>query len=893
MAIPSGTRLGPYEIVEPAGAGGMGEVYRAHDTRLRRDVAIKILPPHLAGEPVLRQRFEREAHAISSLSHPHICALYDIGCENGLNYLVMEYLEGETLSRRIEKGPLPLEQFLRYAIEIADALDKGHRKGLIHRDVKPGNIMLTKAGAKLLDFGLARPVAPPHGADLSTCPTVSKPITAEGTIVGTFQYMAPEQLEGKDADARSDMFSFGAVLYEMATARKPFEGKSAASVIAAILERDPPAISTLQPLFPPALERVVKTCLAKDPDERWQSAHDLRAALEWIRDSASQSAVPVPRGSGRAVFRYSGWTAAAVLILAILALAVVRLRPTTAPQGVVRFQIPEPEHVHYALEVALSPDGHQLAFVTRAEGREVLWVRSLNSLQPRMLPGTENPNFPFWSPDGRFIGFFAGGKLKKIEVSGGTPLTICDAPEGRGGTWNQDGVILFAPSPQDPLYRVSANGGQAVPVTTLDRTTGETTHRWPVFLPDGHHFIFFADTGRDESNSLYLGSLDSPAITHLVTTRSAVAYAAPGYLLYVRAGTLMAHPFDAGALRFTGDAFPLAEGVEAAGAEGPAGYAAFSVASDGVLAYRADGSDTSEWKDQLTWFDRGGKRLATVGPQGQFDEPALSPDGKRVALDAPGQPGKANNIWMLELSRAVVSRVTFRPTNETAAQWSPDGNRLAFATNFANRFGLHDLYVKSLTGASGEEELVKSDHDKFPDDWSRDGQWLIYEEQDPKTKYDLWLLPMSGDRKPQPFLVTPFNENHASISPDGRWVAYASDETGRAEIYVRSFPQPGEKWQVSATGGDQPAWRRDGKELFYIASDKKLLAASVRLNGTFEASAPKALFALPIRTTPLTGSKNQYVPSPDGQRFLVVSLLEETSRPPITVVLNWTSELKR
>lgn len=893
MAVPSGTRLGPYEIVGPAGAGGMGEVYRAHDTRLRRDVAIKILPQHLAGDPVLRQRFEREAHTISSLSHPHICALYDIGFENGLHYLVMEYLEGETLSRRLEKGSLPLEQFLRCAIEIADAIDKGHRKGVIHRDIKPGNIMLTKTGAKLLDFGLARPVAPPHGADLSTSPTVSKPITAEGTIVGTFQYMAPEQLEGKDADARSDIFSFGAVLYEMATARKAFEGKSAASVIAAILEKDPPAISNLRPLFPAAVERVVKTCLAKDPDERWQSAHDLRTAVEWIRDSGLHSAAPAPPGSRRAVFRYSGWIVAAVLLLATLALAVVRLRPTTVPQDVVRFQIPEPERVRYALEVALSPDGHQLAFVTKAEGREFLWVRPLNSLQPRMLPGTENPAFPFWSPDGRFIGFFADAKLKKIDVSGGTPLTVCDAPEGRGGTWNQNGVILFTPSPHDPLYRVSANGGQPLPVTKLDLATGETTHRWPFFLPDGHRFVFFADTGRDESNSLYLGSLDSPAITRLVAARSSVAYAPPGYLLYVRAGILMAHPFDAGALRFLGEAFPIAEGVEAAGSEGPAGYAAFSVASDGVLAYRAGANDVSDWRDQLAWFDRGGKRLATVGPQGQFDEPALSPDGKRVALDAPGQPGKANNIWMLELSRAVVSRITFRPTNETSAQWSPDGNRLAFASNFANRFGLHDLYVKSLTGASGEEELVKSDHDKFPDDWSRDGQWLIYEELDPNTKYDLWLLPMSGDRRPQPFLVTPFNEGHASISPDGHWVAYASDETGRPEIYVRGFPKPGEKWQVSPTGGDQPAWRRDGKELFYIAPDKKLMAASVRPNGTFEAGAPKPLFEVPIRPTPLTGSKNQFVPSPDGQRFLVVALLEETRKPPITVVLNWASELKR
>jgi Tol biopolymer transport system component len=906
MSLTPGTRLGPYEIVAPVGVGGMGEVYRARDTRLGREVAIKVLPGHLASDPVLRHRFEREARAVSSISHPHICALYDIGCENGTNYLVMEYLDGETLARRLEKGPLPLEQFLRYAIEIADALDKGHRKRVIHRDVKPGNIMLTKAGAKLLDFGLARPVIPQQVADLSTSPTISKPITAEGTIVGTFQYMAPEQLEGKDADARSDIFSFGAVLYEMATAHKAFEGKSTASVIAAILERNPPPISTLQPLFPFALERVVKTCLVKDPDERWQNAYDLRAAFEWIRDSASHSVGPPTLRSRPGMWRHMGWILAGALFLISVALTFALFKPATFSQKTVRFQIPEPEHIRYALSLALSPDGSQLAFVTRSEGRDFLWVRPLHSLDARMLTGTEDAGFPFWSPDSRFIGFFAGGKLKKLDISGGGPQTLCEAPEGRGGTWNRDGVIVFAPSPTSALYRVSATGGQPQAVTML-QPKADQSHRWPIFLPDGRHFIFLSHFAKPEDDSLSLGSLDSAAFTSLIKVRSSVAYAAPGYLLYVRAGTLMAHPFDAGGLRLSGNPFPVAENVELVGEEGPTGYAAFSVASDAVLAYRAGGPGAGVyaygskeqlpyaygWRDQLTWFDRHGKRLAIVGPQGQFDEPSLSPDEKRVVLDAPDQPGKSNGIWALELSRATLSRVTFGPASETSAQWSPDGNRLAFASNASNPLGFHDLYLKSLTGSSDKELLVKSDYDKFPDDWSRDGQWLIYEEQDPNTKFDIWLLPMSGERKPQPYLVTPFNEGHAAISPDGRWLAYASDETGRPEIYVRSFPKPGQKWQVSATGGDQPAWRRDGKELFYVAADKKLMTVPIQPSTSFEPGVPKPLFEVAIRSTPLTGSKNQYVPSPDGQRFLVVALLEETKRPPITIVLNWTSEPKQ
>jgi predicted Ser/Thr protein kinase len=525
MTLAQGTRLGPYEILASVGAGGMGEVYRARDTRLDRTVAIKVLPSHLSSNPEIRQRFDREARTISSLSHPHICALHDVGHQDGIDYLVMEFLEGETLTDRLSRGALPAEQVLRYSIEIADALDKAHRQGIVHRDLKPGNIMLTKSGVKLVDFGLAKlAAAGPANTSVSILPTqAGMNLTQEGTILGTFQYMAPEQLEGKEADARSDIFAFGAVLYEMATGKKAFSGKSQASLIASILSAEPPPISSVQPMTPPALDRVVKTCLAKDPDDRWQTAHDVMLQLKWIAEGGSQAGVPAPLVARRRGHERLAWGVAAVLAVSTIALAAVQLARPRAAVRVVRSSLLPPEKTTYhfigdaAGPPAVSPEGLQIAFTARdSSGKSLLWVRSLDSPVPRAVAGTEDAMYPFWSPDSKFIGFFAGGKLKKIEASGGPAFALCDAGDARGGTWNKDGVIVFEPHFRDPLFRVPATGGKAAPVTKFDESRRETTHRFPFFLPDGSHFLYLAGSHavgtESELHAIYLGSLDGKPV---------------------------------------------------------------------------------------------------------------------------------------------------------------------------------------------------------------------------------------------------------------------------------------------------------------------------------------------------------------------------------------------
>ncbi|MGH9317449.1 MAG: protein kinase domain-containing protein, partial [Thermoanaerobaculia bacterium] len=565
MTISPGSRLGPYEVLSPLGAGGMGEVWKARDTRLGRAVAIKVLPSHMSASPEVRQRFEREAKTISQLSHPHICALHDIGREGETDYLVMEYLEGETLTDRLVKGPLPLEQTLRFGVEIADALDKAHRQGIVHRDLKPGNVMLTKSGVKLLDFGLAKAMAPAAPAGSLTALPTQQGLTQEGTILGTFQYMSPEQLEGKEADARSDIFAFGAVLYEMATGRKAFSGSSQASLISAIMTSDPAPISSVQPMSPPALDRVVKTCLAKDPDERWQNAHDLMGELKWIAGLGSQAGVPGPPVARRRSRERLAWGMMTVTLFVALAAAVAAVVRNAHRAAMLErpmrssIVLPEKSALRAA---ALSPDGTRVVFVARdSSGKNLLWIRPLDSLAVRPFPGTENPSFPFWSPDSLFVGFFADGKLKKIGASGGAPQTLCDAPINRGGTWNREGVILFTPVPDGPLYRVSASGGLPTPVTRFDPSRGETSHRWPFFLPDGRHFLYhvasFGSGGQVEKMGIYVGSLDSKEEKFLLRANSSVAYAPPGYLLFLRDRNLLAQPFDAQRIRITGDPLPV------------------------------------------------------------------------------------------------------------------------------------------------------------------------------------------------------------------------------------------------------------------------------------------------------------------------------------------------
>ena len=893
MALATGTRLGPYELVTPVGAGGMGEVYRARDTRLERTVAVKVLPAHLSASAESRQRFEREAKTISQLSHPHICALYDVGNQDGVEFLVMEYLEGETLSERLLKGALPFDQVLRYGIEIADALDKAHRIGIVHRDLKPGNVMITKSGVKLLDFGLAKAIAPAgrtSGASLTALPTqAGTDLTAEGTILGTFQYMAPEQLEGKEADARTDIFAFGAVLYEMATGKKAFSGKSQASLISSIMGTEPPPVSTVAPMTPPAFDRVVRTCLAKDPEDRWQTAHDAMLELKWVAEGGSQAGLPAPVVARRRSRERLAWVIAGILAASTVGLTILELRRPRSTTPVIRSTVLPPEKTSFSFvgggagPVAVSPDGRQLAFVaSESSSKKELWVRPLDSLLAKPLPGTADATYPFWSPDSRFVGFFADGKLKKIEVAGGPALSICDAPDARGGSWNRDGTILFEPSFREPIHRVSANGGKSVPLTKLDSSRNETTHRWPSFLPDGRRFLFFSgshSTGAEsELDAIFVGSLDGEKPRLLVNARSNAAYAA-GHLLFVRQKTLLAQRFDPKSLELTGESFPIVENVQ----DDPGFFSAiFSVSDQGTLAYQT--ASGSSGLSELTWVDRSGKKLDVLGDPADYFEPRISPDGRRVAI-AIEDPG---DIWIYDLARRVRTRLTFSGSDDFAPTWSPDSTRVAFSSQ---RTGSGDIYAKTASGTGADELLSTSKIFKVPNSWSPDGRYIAYIvfQGAPGSKADIWLLSLA-DRKTSPILQSPFDEVQAVFSPDGRWLAYASNESGRFEIYIQPFPGPGGKWQISTSGGTQPRWARGGKELFFIAPGGKIMSVEIQTSTIVEAGTPQVLFSASLKNAP----GPPYDVSSDGQRILLNRPIEEaSSSPPITLVQNWTALLKR
>ena len=881
-----GTKLGPYEIAGPLGAGGMGEVYRARDTRLGRDVAVKVLPEHLSSNPDLRQRFEREARAVSALNHPNICTLHDVGREGDTDFLVMELVEGETLATRLEKGPLATDALLRTAIEVAGALDRAHKGGIVHRDLKPGNIMLTKGGAKLMDFGLARETgaaAGPVGSALSQTPTVSQPLTAEGTLVGTFQYMAPEQIEGAEADARTDLFAFGTVLYEMATGKKAFSGRSQASLLAAILKEEPRPISEAQPMSPPALDRVVRRCLAKDPDDRWQSARDVVHELEWIRDAGSQAGLPAPVVARRKSRERLGWiTALAVVVLAAAGIVLgPRLIPRQRVARQVRFSIPPPSGSALSAGLGspassvISPDGRTLVFVvTDSTGTGHLWLRPLESLEAHELPGTEDADYPFWSPDNRSIGFFAGGKLKRIASDGGRPQVLCDASDGRGGTWNRDGIILFAPFAQGPLFRVPASGGDIIQVTHLDSTRKEIGQRWPHFLPDGRHYLYLSLPAREGQYDNFIGSLDGKAPRLVARSDKAAVYAPPGYLLLVRNETLLAQRFDAGRGTTSGEPVSLGELPDASG---NLGEPRASVSDDGVLVYQT----VVPVFARLVWLDRAGKQVATVPmTPGPYSGILLSPD-HRQAVTNRSDPQTATDIWLVELDRGTTTRFTFEQGNENFWVWSSDGSHLAFASN---RNGPYDIYQRPVTGSGQEELLFHSDQlKKWPTSWSPDGQYLMFTSSDTKTGDDLWILPLTGDRKPRAYLKSPFNENNAVISPDGHWLAYTSNETGRSEVYVQPFPSPGAKFQVSTDGGDGAWWMPGGRELSFATSDSRLMVSEIQTSPEFRAAVPHELFRFPRGVTGYDFA---------GDR--VLCLVPVGDQPPAThtVVLNWTAGLK-
>jgi eukaryotic-like serine/threonine-protein kinase len=898
MALTAGTKLGPYEIVAPLGAGGMGEVYRARDTRLERTVAIKILPAHLSSSSDLKARFEREARAISSLNHPHICQLYDIGSQDGTAYLVMEYLEGESLADRLRKGALALKQALELGIQITDALTTAHRAGILHRDLKPGNVMITPTGAKLLDFGLAKRIPALGGASaaiangmMPSAPTMtladlsspSKGLTQRGTVVGTFHYMAPEVLQGTEADARCDIFSLGCVLYEMVTGQRAFEGKSQLSVLTGILEKDPEPVSRMQPTSPAALDHVVKTCLEKNPEERFQTAHDVKVQLKWIAEGGAQSRVIPAKQS----YSRLGWFVAGIAVVVMVSAYVIL---AAGPSVVVRSSILPPPGTSFVTIApssgppAISPDGSRLAFTAHDDkGKTMLYLRPLTSLTAQALAGTEDASYPFWSPDSREIGFFAGGKLKKVDVTGGPPQALCNAAIGRGGAWSTEGVIVFAPGPAHSLLRVSAAGGATEPASKLDVKRGENSHRWPYFLPDGRHFLFWARSSRGmQEHAIYVGALGSPDAKLLMKSESMTMYAS-GHLLFMRDQTLMARPFNARRNALTGEPVPVAEHLAI---NSTTNRPIFSASDNGTLVYQT-GSALGGWR--LLWFTREGKQSGSLADLDRYFDPAISPDGTRVAAGLITGQG-TGDIWIFDLTHGTRTRLTFGPSIQRYPVWAPDGKTIFFGSNGK---GAYHIYTKAADG-SGPQQAVLEDEDafEFPESVSPDQRYLVYMRvaTDHGAGTEVWALPLSGERKPFPVVQSAFNTFGPLVSPDGKWMAYENNESGRFEIYVTAFPGGGVKWQASTDGGQSARWRRDGKELFFLDPADNMMAVEVKASGSsVQLGTPRALFHA-------SGVQNQQGPfsvTADGKKFLINSGDVKEESQPLTLVQNWTAELRK
>lgn len=883
MPLTSGTKLGPYEIHSLLGAGGMGEVYRARDTRLERTVAIKVLPEHFSQNTELRQRFEREARAISSLNHPNICTLYDIGNQEGTEYLVMEYLEGETLAARLTRGTLPLRETLKIGMEVADALDKAHRGGIVHRDLKPGNIMLTKGGAKLLDFGLAKSAqaAVPIGSDALTSPV--NPATVPGMVMGTYQYMSPEQISGQEADARSDIFSLGAVLYEMTTGKRAFEGKSQLSVASAILEKDPEPISIVQPATPAVLDHVVRTCLEKSPDDRFQTAHDVKLQLKWVTD-ASTSAMPAAARSRRLASRRvliglaasSGLIALAVAFFAFTLSG--KLRDARQP---VSAEINAPPGADFGAAVmgaaAISPDGKHLVFVAGDSKSSKLWLRDLSTGRTALLPGTDDALFPFWSPDSRFVAFFATGKLNKVSIDGGPVQIICDAVEGRGGSWSPNGTVIFTPNITEPLYRVPEGGG--TPQKLTDAKPG-WTHRNPYFLPDGEHFLFISrePSGSATAGSLYAGSLKGGEPKLLLDRASNVQYSG-GYLLYFKDGNVVAQAFDASALKLSGDPVPIAERVDYWNARDSA-Y--FSASPGGVLLYR----QMVQTPTQPTWVDAQGRELGKVGEPGIYQGLKLSRDGSKLALARAGKDPLRFDVWITDVQHNSSTRATLVDSPQVSADFSPDGNTLAISADIGGSRG--SLWTQSVSGTGAQDKIADTPIWMVLSDWSKDGRYLIGDIQENTTREDVFFVDLKGDRKITKFLQTPASEQAATLSPNGKWLAYVSDESGRFEVYVVAFPGPGGKWAISSSGIDiltPCSWSADGKELYYQSSGK-IMAVPIQNTDSFQFGTPQPL---PMSTTDISG----FTTGPTSGRFLVLRRSGQAEPSPIHLVLNWTELLRK
>ncbi len=878
MSIPAGSHLGPYEIVSPLGAGGMGEVYRARDPRLDRTVAIKVLASHLSASPEVRQRFEREAKTISQLSHPHICALHDVGREGEIEYLVMEYLEGETLSDRLTKGALPIEQVLRYGVQIADALDRAHRQGIVHRDLKPGNVMLTKSGVKLLDFGLAKAIAPTVAADSLTAYPTQQALTQEGTILGTFEYMSPEGLEGREADARTDIFAFGCVLYEMATGNKAFSGKSRVSLVSAILRDDPRPISQVTPASPPLLDRVVQTCLAKDPDDRWQSAADVRRELQWLaeapRSTSAVSAEPVVRPRTRR--EWIAWSLVALLAAALAATTVIR--PRSAPSVAVRsarFEVPIPRGAIFApgeisRGASISPDGTRIVIEAYRDGRRRLFVRPLDSEEAVELEGSTDASAHFWSPDGRFIAFFANGILKKIPATGGPPQDLCAASFEIVGSWGKDGTILFTDFATPPgIYRVSDRGGK--PELVMGGPETALLPIWPHFLPDGRRFLYGRGSA-DRPRELRVGSLDSKESRLVTKLDSRVEYAA-GHLVFVRDGVLFAQRFDEEKAELRGEPYVLSDSVDYF--FGPAN-AAFAVAND-VLVF-----ETAPPPSRLALFDRQGRAVGELGQPAAVKGLRISPDGRRVAVGIGERRTGTSDIWVFDLERAVSTRLHSDSVDEIMPVWAPDGAKIYFRSDQKGPPDIHEIVAAS---PGSERAILELPGVQQPEDVSPDGRTMAFL-QDVTSGADIWLLPLEGGSKGTPWLSTRFSVRSPRFSPDGRWIAYDSDESGTPEVYVALTQGAADKRRVSTAGGRSPRWRSDGKELYYLTPDDFVMAVSTSAGGQLQIGTPTRLFRVQ------TGIAS-YDVAPDGMRFLVSTALEKERESPIRILFNWAKPAEK
>ncbi|HET9741570.1 MAG TPA: protein kinase [Terriglobales bacterium] len=902
MTLLAGTRLGPYEIVASLGAGGMGEVYRARDTRLDRIVAVKILNSDLPLSAELKQRFEREARAISSLNHPHICTLYDIGRHDGTDYLVMEYLEGESLAERLRRGPLSLEELLRIAIAIADALQKAHRAGIIHRDLKPANIMLTKSGAKLLDFGLAKPLATVNASASSAVSVFSaamtqsspvSPLSGAGTIVGTVQYMSPEQISGAAVDARADIFALGLVLFEMSTGRRAFNGKTQASVAGAILAVEPPRVSSVQPASPPALDQVVQLCLAKDPEERYQSAHDVKLQLEWIAESTSQAGDTASVSAHRSD-RFVWLGVALLALVAILLGAAYLLRAPQASQAVVA-EISPPKDTHFALSgpapglPALSPDGKQLAFVaTDSEGKPSIWIRPLDSLAARVLPGTNGASHPFWSPDGLSLAYNAHGKLYRVDAASGPSLALVDG-NGVVGSWDRDGTILITgitPNGTRELLRVSASDGAAQSPLKLAQAPGS----WPQRLPDGKHLLFYSRSANGSDSGTYVASLDGGEAKLLMRGSSRSVYAAPGYLLFVEDGTLMAQKFDAEKLRLSGRPLPLAQNVAV---NTVINSGIFSVSENGVLVY----STAVPGRNHIQWYDHLGKQTAEADVSGYFGSPSLSPDGKKLALSVTDPETGKDDIWLFDQARGIKTRLTFSPGINAEATWLPDGKNVSF---LSSRSGAFHIYEKSADGTGSATPLIVDDTAEFNPSWSADGRYVAFQRSagtrissaNGPASGDVWAMPLFGDRKQFPVVVNkPYNSVSPALAPNAKWLAYVSDESGQQEIYVVPFPHGSGRWQISSGGGIWPRWSHDGRVLFYRAPGNKIMSLKIaEEGGSLTIGQPQML----IQAKPGAGGLGpMYDVSADGQKFVEVTADPHEQSVPFTIVVNWPALLNQ